>query len=42
MCGLSVDSVSEKTVPCNSCVERRNGVIFLDFHGKTNSGLLTV
>ena len=42
--GLSVDNASEKTiwVPCNCCVEKRNGVIFLDFHGKTNSRLLTV
>ena len=44
MGGLSVESGSEKTVwvPCNCCVEKRNGVIFLDFHGKTNSRLLTV
>ena len=41
---LSVDSGVEKTVrvPCNCCVEKRKGVIFLDFYGETNSRLLTV
>ena len=40
----TVDSGIEKTVwvPCNCCVEKRNGVIFLDFHGKTSGRLLTV
>ena len=44
MGGLSVESGGEKTVwvPCNCGVAKRNGVIFLDFHGKTNRRLLTV